>query len=88
MEQKLPYIEIDQDLCKGCSRCIEECKPQVIMMSGHFNGLGYQTAIYKGAGCTGCDACYYACPEPGVITVVKELRERPEQPKVTPKDPT
>jgi NAD-dependent dihydropyrimidine dehydrogenase PreA subunit len=34
-----------------------------------FNSRGYHPAIYLGKGCTGCGICFFACPEPGAITV-------------------
>lgn len=80
MSVKLPTVEIAVDLCKGCGLCIENCPPNVLELSTHFNVLGYQNASYKGSGCTGCEACYYACPEPSAITVIKELKERPVKP--------
>lgn len=76
MEQKLPTVEIDLNLCKGCGLCIDNCPPRVLVLSAQFNVLGYQYAQYVDAGCTGCEACYYACPEPSAMTVVKELKDR------------
>jgi NAD-dependent dihydropyrimidine dehydrogenase PreA subunit len=40
-------------------------------MSERLNHYGYRTAIYAGAGCTGCGVCFLACPEPGAITVYR-----------------
>lgn len=77
MKMKLPTVDIQHQLCKGCGLCIENCKPGVLYLSQDFNVLGYQHATYKGSGCTGCEACFYACPEPGAMAVVKEARERP-----------
>lgn len=68
----LPRIEITVDQCKGCTYCTIECPKKVIEMSKSFNKLGYIYAQYKGEGCIGCGACYYACPEPGAITVYKK----------------
>jgi len=76
-EKKLPAVEIDHDLCKGCGLCVENCPPKVLDLGKQLNVLGYQNAIYKGVGCTGCEACFYACPEPGAVTIVKEIKERP-----------
>jgi 2-oxoisovalerate ferredoxin oxidoreductase delta subunit len=78
MEMKLPAVEIEYNLCKGCGLCIENCKPGVLFFSTQFNVLGYQYAQYKGSGCTGCEACFYACPEPAAMTVVKELKKKPD----------
>jgi len=35
------------------------------------NGHGYHFGEYQGHGCTGCGVCFYACPEPGALTVFK-----------------
>ena len=77
MAQRLPTVEINLNLCKGCGLCIDNCPPEVLTLSTQFNVLGYQYAQYKEAGCTGCEACFYACPEPSALAVVKELKERP-----------
>ena len=71
---KMPCVEIKPNQCKGCALCLEACKPKVLHMSEQFNPLGYLFAMYNGSGCTGCEACYYACPEPGAITLYKEKK--------------
>jgi Pyruvate/2-oxoacid:ferredoxin oxidoreductase delta subunit len=35
------------------------------------NRFGYHTARYLGAGCTGCGICFFVCPEPGGIVVLR-----------------
>ena len=78
MDSQIPTVVLDRDLCKGCGLCIDVCKPNVLYISDQFNVLGYQSAQYKGSGCTGCEACFYTCPEPGVFTVIKlEDDEKP-----------
>jgi len=74
MEKKFPTVEIDVNQCKGCALCIENCPPKVLSLSIAYNRLGYQYAEYKGQGCSGCEACFYACPEPGAITIIKEKK--------------
>jgi len=74
VKKKLPTVEIDLNQCKGCALCIESCMPKVLSLSPAYNQLGYQYAVYGGNGCTGCEACYYACPEPGAIAVYKEKK--------------
>ncbi|MGK5085096.1 4Fe-4S dicluster domain-containing protein [Bdellovibrionota bacterium FG-1] len=75
---KLPTVEINLNLCKGCGLCVENCPPKALFISAQFNVLGYQYAQYQGNGCTGCEACFYTCPEPSAMTVVKALREKPK----------
>jgi NAD-dependent dihydropyrimidine dehydrogenase PreA subunit len=43
----------------------------VIGISERLNGSSYHPAYYKGEECTGCALCFYACPEPAAIRVVK-----------------
>jgi NAD-dependent dihydropyrimidine dehydrogenase PreA subunit len=45
-------------------------------MMERLNHYGYRTAVYAGAGCTGCGICFMVCPEPGAITVLR-LTNRP-----------
>jgi NAD-dependent dihydropyrimidine dehydrogenase PreA subunit len=66
------WITIDQDSCKGCRLCIEACPVHVIEMSDQLNPSSYHFALYTGSGCTACGICWYACPEPGTITVYKK----------------
>jgi len=66
-----PHIVIDSELCKGCQLCIAICPKSVIGISEKLNSSSYHPAFYKGAGCTACGFCFYACPEPGAIRVFK-----------------
>ncbi len=45
-------------------------------MSEWLNRYGYHTAVYAGAGCTGCGICFMVCPEPGAITVYRLVSTR------------
>jgi NAD-dependent dihydropyrimidine dehydrogenase PreA subunit len=64
-------VAIDRDECKGCGLCVEACPPRVLRLSVELNHCGYHSAEYLGAGCTACGICYYVCPEPGGITVLR-----------------
>ncbi|MFC1860993.1 ferredoxin family protein [Chloroflexota bacterium] len=58
------YIEIDQELCKGCELCIFFCPRDVISASNKLNTSGYLPAAYDGnSECTGCAICALVCPE-------------------------
>jgi NAD-dependent dihydropyrimidine dehydrogenase PreA subunit len=35
------------------------------------NHYGYHPAEYLGGGCTGCGICFFVCPEPGAIVVLR-----------------
>lgn len=62
-------VEVFIEECKGCSLCVDSCPPHVMQLADRLNAHGYHPAMYLGAGCTGCGVCFYACPEPGAITV-------------------
>ena len=66
-------IDIKPDQCKGCERCVVACSRNVLDMGDTLNPMGYVYAQYAGSGCIGCRHCYYACPEPGAITVMEIL---------------
>jgi len=58
------YIEIDQDLCKGCELCICFCPKKIISLSDKLNSNGYLPASFNDSGeCTGCATCAVVCPE-------------------------
>ena len=58
------YIEIDQELCKGCQLCIFFCPKGSIDVAENLNTAGYQPAVFNGSNnCTGCTACALVCPE-------------------------
>jgi 2-oxoglutarate ferredoxin oxidoreductase subunit delta len=64
-------VAIDWDECKGCSLCVEACPPRVLRLSAELNRHGYHPAEYLGSGCTACGICYYVCPEPGAVSVLR-----------------
>ena len=58
------YIEINQELCKGCEICIPFCPKGVIVLSDKLNASGYLPVIFNDNGeCTGCAICALVCPE-------------------------
>ncbi len=64
---------VHTDHCKGCGLCIAFCPVDVIEIDRTaINALGYHPARYVGSGCNACGVCFYACPEPGAITVQKD----------------
>ncbi|MFQ6618083.1 MAG: ferredoxin family protein [Fidelibacterota bacterium] len=65
-------LVVNQEECKSCRLCIEACPVRVIAVSEKLNTRGYHPVYYTGEGCTGCGVCFYACPEPGAITVYKK----------------
>jgi 2-oxoglutarate ferredoxin oxidoreductase subunit delta len=58
------YIEISEQLCKGCEICISFCPKRVISRSDKLNDNGYAPAVFnKGGECTGCAICALVCPD-------------------------
>jgi 2-oxoglutarate ferredoxin oxidoreductase subunit delta len=58
------YIEINQELCKGCQLCIAFCPKGVIALSDKLAASGYTPVSFTDAGeCTGCAICATVCPE-------------------------
>lgn len=58
------YIEIDQELCKGCEICIAFCPKGILCPSDKLNAGGYIPASFSNdSGCTGCAICAVVCPE-------------------------
>jgi len=59
------YIEIDQELCKGCQVCMFFCPKHLIAPAKKLNAAGYMPAGFENTGeeCTGCTICALVCPE-------------------------
>lgn len=45
--------------------------PKVLLLADQLNRYGYHPASYAGVGCTGCGICFFVCPEPGAIIVLR-----------------
>jgi NAD-dependent dihydropyrimidine dehydrogenase PreA subunit len=46
------------------------------MIGTKINTLGYQHAVFHGYDtCNACGFCFFVCPEPGAITVLKDEKE-------------
>lgn len=67
-----PTVIIHTDNCKACGLCIQFCPKKVLRQGTTINKLGYEATEYVGEGCIGCGTCFYSCPEPGAITVIKK----------------
>ena len=61
---KKGYIEINQELCKGCRICMAFCPKGSISVSEKLNPAGYLPAQFNDEGeCTGCATCALVCPD-------------------------
>lgn len=70
-KQVVTRPEIDEDCCKGCGRCVVACPRKCLQMTDRLNKAGIKPVEYLGEGCIGCAICFYNCPEPYAIRVVK-----------------
>ena len=64
-------VELASEECKGCGLCVEACPPKLLFLAERLNHYGYHPVAYLGLGRTGCGICFFVCPEPGAITVMR-----------------
>ena len=70
---KIFEIAIDEDLCKGCSICIDFCPREVFENSDKINPRGYyQPKIKAEEKCSGCKLCELLCPELAIVIEEKQ----------------
>lgn len=50
-------VQVLRDWCKGCTLCVEVCKPGVLEMEGLYAVVANLDA------CTGCRLCEMLCPD-------------------------
>ncbi len=61
-------IEIDRELCKGCSYCVSACPGGILALDSEFNASGYYPArIIDPDRCTGCALCAEVCPDVAIL---------------------
>ena len=62
-QNKMPYIDIVVDRCKGCELCVSVCPKKCIELdSNAVNVKGVNPAKYVG-GCIACGSCVLVCPD-------------------------
>ncbi len=71
-------IKINDERCKGCGLCVNECGKECIKMGDTVNKTGYVAAEFdETKGCNACKLCAIACPEAAIE--VFEIIEVPEK---------
>ncbi len=55
--KKLPNIVIHENLCKGCSICVDFCPTNVLEMKGSV------VSVKNLEACTRCQLCDLRCPD-------------------------
>jgi 2-oxoglutarate ferredoxin oxidoreductase subunit delta len=71
-------VFVKNEVCKGCSYCIDFCPTHCIEFSRQFNAKGYHYPVLARADdCTGCDLCGLYCPDFAIFGVrFKDLEKR------------
>jgi NAD-dependent dihydropyrimidine dehydrogenase PreA subunit len=54
-------ISIDQDLCCGCSCCMDACDQAALTMQEKRDGARHETAAVAEDDCIDCDDCVEMC---------------------------
>ncbi len=64
-------VTFTDEICKGCSLCVNACPQKILRLSTRINAKGYHVAECADVNkCIGCAMCYTMCPD-CVITVEK-----------------
>lgn len=64
-------VTFNDEICKGCSLCVNACPQKILRLSSRTNAKGYCVAeCADHTKCIGCAMCYTMCPD-CVITVEK-----------------
>ena len=61
----MAYIEVNENLCKGCEMCVYACPKNIIALDKlKINAKGYHpaTLLYPEK-CIGCKSCAIMCPD-------------------------
>lgn len=67
-------VTFENEACKGCELCVNECPHGVLEMGGAVNNKGYIfPEVINPESCTGCTNCAVICPD-SVITVYRAKR--------------
>jgi 2-oxoglutarate ferredoxin oxidoreductase subunit delta len=71
-------IKIDENRCKGCLLCIDNCRQGEIKKSEKINKYGYNVVEFcKLDKCNACTLCAIVCPDCAieVIEILEEVKK-------------
>ena len=69
----MSHIVIDDDKCKACYLCIDECPKKLIKVSEKTNNLGERIVEFcdPDGECLGCSMCATRCPDLAIKEVYR-----------------
>ena len=69
----MSHIVIDENKCKACYLCINECPKNLIKISEKTNNLGNRIVEFSDPEheCLGCAMCATRCPDLAITEVYK-----------------
>lgn len=63
-------IIVDEEFCKGCQLCINQCPKNVLVISSHRNNKGYLVPIVEDEdNCNTCQLCECICPDMAITVM-------------------
>ena len=66
-------IRIDQNVCKGCGLCLDQCPRKVFELSPRRNRQGYLIpAAKRPQDCNQCLLCEMLCPDMAITVKTRE----------------
>jgi 2-oxoglutarate ferredoxin oxidoreductase subunit delta len=69
----LNKITIDENFCKGCHLCIDQCPKDVLAVSSKRNAKGYLVPkADRTDECIGCQLCEMICPDMAISVEIPE----------------
>ena len=75
------YVEIDKEMCKGCSLCILQCPTDCLALNtSETNSFGLHFAyLAEEDKCIGCANCGIVCPDAAITVYRMRKTSQPQQ---------
>ena len=70
----MPDIQLDQDRCTGCGRCVDFCPVEVFELTQRAAGGQVKAHPVRAEACWACDTCVGQCPS-GALRIVENRAE-------------
>jgi len=69
----MSHIVIDEDRCKACYLCINECPKKLLKIGEELNNLGEKIVeiLDPDNSCLGCAMCAIRCPDLAITEVYR-----------------